>query len=71
MFKSSFFLFLLVILVPELSRKLRATPGHDFHLISSKARRGCPSYSTLNGRTREKHDLSCFKTASNLPWGGG
>ena len=37
-------MFLAVILVPELFRKLRETPGNNFHLVSSKSKRGCSSY---------------------------
>ena len=40
----SSFLFLAVILVPELFKKLRETPGNNFHLVSSKSESGCPSY---------------------------
>ena len=47
-----------MILVPELFRKLRETPGNNFHLVSSKSKRGCPSYDqkmtyskALNNRT--------------------
>ena len=36
-------MFLLVILVPELFRKLRETPGNNFHLVSSSSEPGCPS----------------------------
>ena len=39
-----FLLFWDVILVPELFRKLRETPGKNFHLVSSKCEPGCPSY---------------------------
>ena len=37
-------MFLAVILVPELLRKRRETPGNNFHPVSSKSKRGCPSY---------------------------
>ena len=33
-----FFVFLAVILVPELFEKLRETPGTNFHQVSSKSR---------------------------------
>ena len=39
-----FFVLFSVILVPELFRKLRETPGNNFHLVSSKSEPGCPSY---------------------------
>ena len=39
----SFFVFLAVILVPELFKKLRETPGNNFHQVSSKSDPGCPS----------------------------
>ena len=39
-----FLSFWAVILVPELFRKLRETPGNNFHLVSSKSGPGCPSY---------------------------
>ena len=32
-----FFVFLPVILVPELFKKLRETPGNNFHQVSSKS----------------------------------
>ena len=41
-------MFLAVILVPELFRKLRETPGNNFHLVSSKSESGCPSYDQKN-----------------------
>ena len=50
-------MFLVVILVPELFRKLRETPGNNLHLVSSKSKRGRPSYDkkqyskALNNRT--------------------
>ena len=37
-------MFWAVILVPKLFRKLRETPGNNFHLVSSKSEPGCPSY---------------------------
>ena len=40
----SLLLFLPVTLVPEQFRKLLETPGNNFHLVSSKSKRGCPSY---------------------------
>ena len=39
-----FLMFLVVILVPELSRKLRETPGKNSHQVSSKSKRSCTSY---------------------------
>ena len=36
-------MFLLVILVPELFKKLRETPGNKFHQVSSKSDLGCLS----------------------------
>ena len=39
--KFSLFLFWAVILVPELFRKLRETPGNNFHLVSSNSKPGC------------------------------
>ena len=36
-------MFLAVILVPELFKKLRETPGNNFHQVSSKSNPGCPS----------------------------
>ena len=39
----AFLLFLAVILVPELFKKLRETPGNNFHQVSSKSDPGCPS----------------------------
>ena len=38
-----FLLFLAVTLVPELFKKLRETPGNNFHQVSSKSDPGCPS----------------------------
>ena len=39
-----FLLFLPVILHPELFKKLRETPGNNFHQVSYKSEPGCPSY---------------------------
>ena len=36
------FVFLAVILVPELFKKLRETPRNNFHQVSSKSDPGCP-----------------------------
>ena len=36
-FDFHFFVFLAVILVPELFKKLRETPGNNFHQVSSKS----------------------------------
>ena len=40
---SDIFCVLAVILVPELFKKLRETPGNNFHQVSSKSDPGCPS----------------------------
>ena len=37
-------MFLVVILVPELFRKLREAPGIKFHLVWCKSGAGCRSY---------------------------
>ena len=39
-----FLWFLVVILVPELFKEVRETPGINFHQVSSKSEAGCPSY---------------------------
>ena len=39
-----FYMFLAVILVPELFRKLRETPGKNSHQVWSKSEIGCTSY---------------------------
>ena len=39
------------IMVPELFRKLRETPGNNFHLVSSKSEPGCPSYDQKTKKT--------------------
>ena len=43
-----FLLFWPVILVPELLKKLRETPGNNFHQVSFKSEPGCPSYDPQN-----------------------
>ena len=43
MLSDVFLLLLAVILVPELFKKLRETPGNNFHQVSSKSDPGCPS----------------------------
>ena len=43
-----FLLFLVVILVPELFRKLRETPGKNSHQVWSKSERSCTSYDQKN-----------------------
>ena len=40
----SFLVFLAVILVPALFKKLRGTPGINFHQVSSKSELMGPSY---------------------------
>ena len=54
-------MFLVVILVPELFRKLRETPGMHSHLFSSKSEPGCPSYDkkTKKLTTKKQRLLTC------------
>ena len=55
------------ILVPELFRKLRETPGNNFHLVSSKSESGRPSYDqktkakNLEVTYPPQHDLQIFR----------
>ena len=57
-----FVLFLAVILVPELFKKLRETPGNNFHQVSSKSDKFRP------WKIRKSH-IKYFKTLNNRPWG--
>ena len=50
---SFFFMFWAVILVPELFRKLRENPGNNFHPVSYKSERGCPTDQKTDGSERE------------------
>ena len=42
------------MLVPELFRKLRETPGMQSHLVSSKSEAGCPSYDQKTKQLNDK-----------------
>ena len=51
-------MFLVVILVPELFRKLWETPGKNSHQVSSKSERSCTSY---DQQTKEVELNSVFR----------
>ena len=62
-----FLCFLGIILVPELFRKLRETPGMHSHLVSPKSEPGCPSYDQTTKKNRFLFSSSfasgvCFPT---------
>ena len=50
-----FLVFLDVILVPELFKKLRETPWNNFHQVSPKSEPGCPSNLMLSHSYIEKN----------------
>ena len=54
--KDFFFVFS-VILVPELFKKVRETPGKNVHQVSSKSELGCPSYDRKTKKVRKSLEI--------------
>ena len=55
------FMFLAVILDPEVFKKLRESPENNFHEVSSKSEPGCQSYDSKPNKVNGYIVISCYK----------